>query len=184
MRIDVVFAGLGGQGLMTMGQILAVAAMNEGKHVSWLPTYSPEVRGGWANCTVVISDHSIGSPIVGQPLALVALERTAIARHAHTVKPEGLIVVNSSLVPEPVQRNDVRVFRIPAHELAAHLGNERVANSIMLGAYVAATGVVTVEKLAHAIGTQLAERPDLAEINIRALQEGVALVASQPSEVR
>ena len=178
MRIDVVFAGLGGQGLMTMGQILATAAMREGKMTSYLPSYSPEVRGGWANCTVVVSDQSIGSPIVGEPSALVAMEASAVRKHAPSVQSGGLILVNTSLAPEPVGRNDVRVINVAANEIAGRLGNERVANIILLGAYVTATGAVSMESLEDAVRDQLRKRPELVDVNMRALAEGAALASS------
>jgi 2-oxoglutarate ferredoxin oxidoreductase subunit gamma len=183
MRTDVVFAGLGGQGLMTMGQILAAAALREGKQASYLPSYSPEVRGGWANCTVVVSDQSIGSPTVGEPSALVALDRTALAKHGPTVKPGGLIVVNASLAYDPIDREDVQVLGIPATEMADELGNARVVNSIMLGAYVAATRAVELESLAEAIREQLKSRPSLIDVNMQALRRGAALVAAESPEV-
>jgi 2-oxoglutarate ferredoxin oxidoreductase subunit gamma len=182
MRVDVVFAGLGGQGLMTMGQILALAAMREGKMTSYLPSYSPEVRGGWANCTVVVSDRSIGSPIVGEPSALVAMEASALRIHAPTVKPGGLILVNNSLATEPVDRNDIRVINIPANEIAGRLGNERVANIIMLGAYVTATDAVSMESLQGAIRDQLTKRPELVGVNMKALAEGAAFVSASALE--
>jgi 2-oxoglutarate ferredoxin oxidoreductase subunit gamma len=172
MRTDVVFAGLGGQGLLTMGQVLAIAAIREGKQTSWLPSYSPEVRGGWANCTVVLSDDSIGSPTVGCPAALVALESTSLTRHASTVRPGGLILVNSSLAPEDPGRDDVRLVRVPATEIADELGNERVVNSIMLGAYAAATNAVRLDSLAEAVREQLKDRPALIEVNMEALRRG------------
>ncbi len=178
MRVDVIFAGLGGQGLMTMGQILAMAAMREGKKSSYLPSYSPEVRGGWANCTVVVSDRRIGSPIVGEPSVLVAMEASALRKHAPTVKQGGLILVNNSLATDPVDRNDVRVVKIPANEIASRLGNERVANIIMLGAYVTATRTVLMESLRDAIRDQLRKRPELVEVNMKALAEGAALASS------
>ena len=177
MRTDVVFAGLGGQGLMTMGQMLAVAAMNEGKLASYVPSYSPEVRGGWANCTVVVSDRSIGSPIVGEPSTLVALETTAVQRHAHTVRPGGAILVNTSLAPDPIERDDVTIVGIAANELAQELGNERVANSIMLGAFVASAGVVDLRSVADVVAQQLSKRPELVDINLKALQKGAALAS-------
>lgn len=172
MRIDVIFAGIGGQGLMTMGQVLAAAALLEGRQVSWLPSYSPEVRGGWANCTVVISDRSIGSPTVGRPSTLVALEQTALEKHGPSVKPGGLIIMNASLISEPIERDDVRVIAVPATQLADEMGSPQVVNSIMLGAYAAATGAVQLDTLAAAVREQLTDRPHLIEVNMRALQEG------------
>ena len=178
MRIDVVFAGLGGQGLMTMGQILATAAMREGKRTSYLPSYSPEVRGGWANCTVVVSDESIGSPIIGEPSALVAMEASSLRKHAPTVRSGGLILVNTSLATDPVGRNDVRIIDVPANKIALRLGNERVANILLLGAYVTATGTVAMESLQEAVREQLRKRPELVDVNMQALAEGSALASS------
>jgi 2-oxoglutarate ferredoxin oxidoreductase subunit gamma len=178
MRTDVVFAGLGGQGLMTMGQILATAAMHEGKMSSYLPSYSPEVRGGWANCTVVVSDRSIGSPIVGEPSALVAMEASSLRKHLPAVRPGGLILFNSSLASNPVERDDVHVISIPANEIAGHLGDERVANIIMLGAYVTAAGTVSMDSLQAAVREQLKKRPELVEVNMKALAEGAGLAST------
>ncbi|HJN15471.1 MAG TPA: 2-oxoacid:acceptor oxidoreductase family protein [Armatimonadota bacterium] len=178
MRSDVIFAGIGGQGLITMGQMLAVAAMNEGKMVSFLPSYSPEVRGGWANCTVVVSDRGIGSPTVGEPSAVVALESTAVKKHAPTVRPGGLLVINTSLAADPVDRDDVQVLEIAANEIALEMGNERVANSIMLGAYVAASGAVELQSVKDAVAAQLKKRPQLVEINMQALARGAEIVSA------
>jgi 2-oxoglutarate ferredoxin oxidoreductase subunit gamma len=172
MRTDVVFAGLGGQGLLTMGQILATAALNEGKSVSWLPSYSPEVRGGWANCTVVVSDESIGSPSVGEPSVLVALEQGAMNRHGRQVKAGGLILHNASLVADLPARDDVRIVGFPATSVAEELGNPHVVNSIMLGAYVAVTEAVTLASVAEAIRDQLKNRPHLIDVNMAALARG------------
>jgi 2-oxoglutarate ferredoxin oxidoreductase subunit gamma len=188
MRIDVVMAGLGGQGLMTIGQILAAAAVHEEKGASYLPSYSPEVRGGWANCTVVISSGAVGSPIVGEPSALVALEAGAVLRHAATVRPGGLILVNTSLAPDSVGRDDVRVIGLPATEAARRVGDERAANIVMLGAYVAASGAVALESVEGALRDQLRRRPHLVDLNVRALAEGAAAVraadAPQPPHDR
>lgn len=183
MRIDVIFAGIGGQGLMTMGQILASAALSEGKQASYLPSYSPEVRGGWANCTVVISENSIGSPTVGEPSTLVALERTALAKHGPTVKPGGLIILNASLIPDPLQRDDVRTIDVPATDMAEELGNPNVVNSIMLGAYVAATDAVRLDSVAEAIRQQLRSRFHLIDVNMAALQRGADFLTACPPEV-
>ncbi|MBM3474124.1 MAG: 2-oxoacid:ferredoxin oxidoreductase subunit gamma [Armatimonadetes bacterium] len=183
MRTDVIFAGIGGQGLMTMGQILASAALSEGKQASYLPSYSPEVRGGWANCTVVISENSIGSPTVGEPSVLVALERTSLAKHGPTVKPGGLILLNASLIPEPLQRDDVRLIGVPATEIADELGNPHVVNSVMLGAYVAATEAVTLGSVADAVREQLRSRFHLIDVNMTALRSGADFVASHTPEV-
>ncbi len=181
MRTDVLLAGLGGQGLMTMGQVLSLAAMREGKNVSYLPYYSPEVRGGWATCTVVISDHAVGSPTVGEPSAVVAMESTALATHGPTVRPGGLLVVNTTLATSPVGRDDIRVIRVPATDIAAKLGDDRAANTVMLGAYVVASGAVSLSTVEAAIRDQLRKRPQLIDLNLTALHAGAAVAAQPPS---
>jgi len=181
MRTDVLLAGLGGQGLMTIGQILSLAAMREGRSVSYLPYYSPEVRGGWATCTVVISDSAVGSPMVGEPAAVIAMESTALATHAPTVRPGGLLLVNTTLASEPVGRDDIRVIPVPASEIAGKLGDDRAANTVMLGAYVIASGTVSLGAVEAAIRDQLRKRPQLIDLNVAALSAGAAIVAEQPS---
>jgi len=181
MRTDVLLAGLGGQGLMTMGQVLSLAAMREGRNVSYLPYYSPEVRGGWATCTVVISDAAVGSPMVGQPSAVVAMESTALATHGPTVRPGGLLLVNSTLASEPVGRDDIRVIPVPASEIAGQLGDDRAANTVMLGAYVVASGAVSLVAVEAAIRDQLQRRPQLIDLNLAALNAGAAVAAENPS---
>jgi 2-oxoglutarate ferredoxin oxidoreductase subunit gamma len=181
MRTDVLLAGIGGQGLMTIGQVLSLAAMRDGRNVSYLPSYSPEVRGGWATCTVVISDAAVGSPMVGEPSAVVAMESRALATHGPTVQPGGLLVVNSSLASDPVTRPDIRVVEVPASEMAGKLGDERAANTVMLGAYVAASGAVSFSAVEAAIRDQLRKRPQLVDLNLKALSAGAAVVTHESS---
>jgi 2-oxoglutarate ferredoxin oxidoreductase subunit gamma len=181
MRTDVVMAGLGGQGLMTIGRALATAAMREGKSVSYLPNYSPEVRGGWANCTVVISDAAVGSPSLGEPSAVIALEASSLAKHAPTLRPGGLLLVNTTRASEPVGRDDIRLVAVPASEIADRLGDERAANVVMLGAYVAASGAVALSSVEAAIRDQLKRRLQLIDLNVNALHAGAACVAGEAS---
>jgi 2-oxoglutarate ferredoxin oxidoreductase subunit gamma len=132
---------------------------------------------------VVISENSIGSPTVGEPSVLVALERTSLAKHGPTVRPGGLILMNASLIPEPLERDDLRIIGIPATEMADELGNPHVVNSIMLGAYVAATEAVALSSVAEAVRQQLRSRFHLIDVNMTALQRGADFVASHPPEV-
>ena len=130
----IVLAGFGGQGVLSLGQILAYAAMAEGKEVTWLPSYGPEMRGGTANCSVIIADKPIASPIVSNPTLLVAMNGPSLDKFADKVTPGGVILVNSSLIAQKVERKDVRVYYVPANEMALDLGTAKAANIIMLGA--------------------------------------------------
>jgi 2-oxoglutarate ferredoxin oxidoreductase subunit gamma len=139
---QVIMAGFGGQGVMSMGQLLAYSGMLEGKNVSWLPSYGPEMRGGTANCNVIVSDDEIGSPIVTEATAVIAMNLPSLDKFEHSVMPGGTLIINSSLIERKCSRTDIDVFYIPANEIADELGNNRVANMVMLGAYLKKTGIV------------------------------------------
>ena len=148
MQTEVVIAGFGGQGVLFAGQLLAYAGMDAGLEVTWIPSYGPEMRGGTANCTVVISDRPVGSPVIQTPRALLAMNLPSLDKFEPHVRPGGAIVVNTSLINRPVRRDDVLAVGIPANELALELGNPRCANIIALGAFVGATDVLpNVDKI-------------------------------------
>jgi len=142
MKLKLFFAGSGGQGTLAIGQMIAKAAMDEGKEVTWLPSYGPEMRGGTANCTVVVSDKPISCPLINDADVLVAMNLPSLRKFEGMVNPGGLIIMNSSLIPEKCLREDVTVIEIPANELANGLGNDKCANIIMLGAIMKETGIV------------------------------------------
>ncbi len=139
------FAGSGGQGALAIGQLIAKAAMEEGSEVTYLPSYGPEMRGGTANATVVISDRPISCPLINECDVLVVMNLPSLTRFEPMVKPGGMLFMNSSLIPEKAQRSDIRVFEIPAGEEAQKLGVDRAANMVMLGAILRETGVVKPE---------------------------------------
>lgn len=143
---QVLFAGFGGQGVLSMGQFLTHAALSAGKHVAWVPSYGAEMRGGTANCLVTISDEEISSPITENPLMAVILNRPSLDKFENKIKPNGTLVINSSLVDREPRRDDLNVLKLPVNELADKLGNPRGANMILLGAYLEKTRVVEVEK--------------------------------------
>ena len=143
------FAGSGGQGTLAIGQMIAKAAMDEGKEVTWLPSYGPEMRGGTANCTVVVSDHAIACPLINEADLLVVMNLPSLLKFEPMVVPGGLLIINSSLVPEKASRDDIRVVEIPADEKARELGNAKAANIVMLGAILKETGVVTADSIRH-----------------------------------
>ncbi len=172
MQSEIQFAGFGGQGIMLMGQILAQAAMNEGSEVVWIPSYGPEMRGGTAYCTVVISDRLIGSPIIRNPQHLVAMNRPSLEKFAPTVKPNGIIFVNSSIISIESGRNDVVEIRVPIIEIAKDLGNVKAANLVALSAFVTRSEVVNLESLKAAVKAKFAQKEKLIPLNMKALEEG------------
>ncbi|MFO7727649.1 MAG: 2-oxoacid:acceptor oxidoreductase family protein [Desulfonatronovibrio sp.] len=147
---DAIIAGFGGQGVMLIGNLLAYAAMESGLNVTYIPVYGPEMRGGTANCTVVISDEDIGSPIIRNPLSLIAMNRPSLDKFQPTVQDQGVVIINSSLVDmELADRDRLKTFAVPANEIADKIGNTRMANMVALGAYTQATGLIdlaTVQK--------------------------------------
>ncbi|MCU0585804.1 MAG: 2-oxoacid:acceptor oxidoreductase family protein [Desulfobacterales bacterium] len=172
MQSEVQFAGFGGQGVMLMGQILAQAAMDEGHEVVWIPSYGPEMRGGTAYCTVVISDQPVGSPIIRNPRHLVAMNRPSLEKFAPTVKPGGVVFVNSSIIPVGAGRSDVDELRVPIIEIAGELGNVKAANIVALAAFVARSGVVAFDSLVAAVKQKFAEKAKLIPLNMKALEAG------------
>jgi 2-oxoglutarate ferredoxin oxidoreductase subunit gamma len=172
MQSEVQFAGFGGQGVMLMGQILAQAAMDEGREVVWIPSYGPEMRGGTAYCTVVISDEPIGSPIIRNPRHLVAMNRPSLEKFSPSVKAGGVIFVNSSLIPVGAGRSDVDELRVPILEVAGGLGNVKAANIVALAAFVARSRVVAFDALTEAVKKKFAEKAKLIPLNLKALEAG------------
>ena len=179
----IVIAGFGGQGVLFAGQLLAYAGLAEGRHVTWIPSYGPEMRGGTAHCTVVISDEEIGSPLVSQPTAAVVLNRPSMERYATLVRPGGVLVVDSALIPDRAGRLDLREIDLPAKDIAAELGDPQIANVVLLGALIGATGVVQRATLEQMLDAHLSARHRAAlPANKQALQRGMlAAQAYQPA---
>lgn len=177
MLEEVIIAGFGGQGIMLIGRLLAYAGMLEGKNVAWMPSYGPEMRGGTANCTVIISSEEIASPVVPHPKSIIVMNKPSLDKFEPNVKKEGLIVLNDSLIKQKINRDDVSVVRVPANDVADQLGNLRIANMVILGAYVKKSGVVKLETIFKALEKALAGRnQNLIEINKEALKKGAELV--------
>lgn len=171
---QIIISGFGGQGALFAGQLLTYAGLEEGRHVAWLPSYGPEMRGGTARCTVTVSDEPIGSPVTDTPSAVIALNPPSLEMFEPKVMPGGLLIVNSSIAREEVKRKDIRSLRIPATDLAREeFENERMANMILLGALVRITGMVTLDSVMKALQKNLPERRHhLLEPNRLALQRG------------
>jgi 2-oxoglutarate ferredoxin oxidoreductase subunit gamma len=170
---EVVIAGFGGQGVLFAGLTLTHAALLDGREVAWIPFYGPEMRGGTAGCTVIISDAEIGSPIVARPATAILLNGPSLAKWAPRVRPGGTLVVNSALAVPEVGRDDLRVVALPASELAAALGNERTANVVALGAYLAASGALPLAVVESALAETLGRNKlHLLGVNVEALRRG------------
>ncbi|HPT83403.1 MAG TPA: 2-oxoacid:acceptor oxidoreductase family protein [Limnochordia bacterium] len=172
---EIICAGFGGQGVLVLGQVIAYAGMLEGKSVSWLPSYGPEQRGGTCNCSVVVTEGAVGSPLVNRPSIALIMNGPSFDRFEPTVRPGGLLLYNSSLVRRKPTRDDLKAISVPANEVADELGNVRVANMVMLGALIQATGLVQTSSIEQALKAVISERHHgLIPLNMQALERGRA----------
>ena len=173
MTNKIILAGFGGQGILFAGKLLAYAAMLEGKYLSWLPSYGPEMRGGTANCHVIVSDEPIGSPIITSPDALIAMNAPSLDKFENELQPNGTEILDSSLIPRPSGRADLSSVRVAATEIAEKMGKKGLANMVMLGAFLKKTGLFSIESFKEAIKKLLSEKKQqLAEANINAVRAG------------
>ncbi|MDO4772487.1 MAG: 2-oxoacid:acceptor oxidoreductase family protein [Bacillota bacterium] len=170
----VIFAGFGGQGVMSMGMLLTYAGMLEEKQVSWLPSYGPEMRGGTANCNVIISDKMIGSPILTtNATCAVVMNTPSLDKFENDIEPGGNLLINSSLIERKSKRDDIGVYYIPVNDMALELGNNKVANMIMLGCFLAINNTVEVESVLEAFKKVFGpSKEHLVPLNREAIQKG------------
>ena len=169
----VIFAGFGGQGVLFAGKTLAYAGMDNELQISWLPSYGPEMRGGTANCSVIISDDPIGSPVITAPDVLIAMNKPSLEKFEDTVVPGGLIVVDSFLIDKKVERDDVDVIYIPAKQLAEENGNANLGNMIMLGAALRREGMISLDAVCKSVEEHTpSSRAALAEVNKKMITIG------------
>jgi 2-oxoglutarate ferredoxin oxidoreductase subunit gamma len=176
MYQDIIIAGFGGQGIMLMGRMLAYAGLKEGRRVVWIPSYGPEMRGGSANCTVILSDEEIGSPVVSHPGAVIAMNHSSLERFEPYLKNGGLLLINSSMVQRESNRKDIEVINIPVTKIADEIGDPKVANMVMLGALVAKTGWVKMETLGKVVEETLQSKAHLIHLNTSAIIKGAEAV--------
>jgi len=170
MNTKLFFAGSGGQGILLMGQILATAAMREGLEVTFLPSYGPEMRGGTANCTVIVSDSPISCPLIYEADAVAAMNLPSLTKFEGLLKPQGKLFTNSSLVSLNASREDIEEYRIPANETAIALGDERAANTVMLGAIIARMGFISMDAIMNVLDYAFSgARARLLPLNQKAL---------------
>jgi 2-oxoglutarate ferredoxin oxidoreductase subunit gamma len=176
MLIKTVFAGFGGQGVLSMGLNLAQAAMMEGKNVTYLPAYGAEVRGGTANCTVAVSDEEIASPVASAPEFVVAMNKPSLVRFQNQIQSGGVLLINSTLIDAEISRGDIDVVKIPAGEIAEKLGSPKSANMVMLGAFIKKSNLVSINTVIEELKNTLKKKEKLIAINEKALMAGYNLV--------
>lgn len=184
MEEKIIIAGFGGQGVMAMGQLLTYSGMIEDKKVSWLPSYGPEMRGGTANCNVIISTEPVGSPIVLEATTAIVLNKPSLDKFENAVLPGGKLFINSSLIERKSVREDIDVYYIPANEIANELGNLRIANMVMLGAYLEVAKSVSFDSIHKAFGKVFGEsKAHLLPINKEALERGANIIKEMQASV-
>ena len=176
LQTEIIIAGFGGQGVLFAGQLLAYAAMDNGLNVTWFPSYGPEMRGGTANCTVIISDEEIGSPVIRHPGNVIALNLPSFDKYEPLLKPGGVFIANSSLINREPVRKDLKVVSIPANEIAEDIADRRLTNMVTLGALLTCSPVLPLEAIERALEDHLPERHrHLLPANSKALRQGAAL---------
>ena len=172
-------SGFGGQGVISAGILLAQAGLLEGKNVSWFPAYGAEMRGGTANCSVVVASDEVSSPIVSRPDTAVVLNEPSLAKFEPMLKPGGLLIVNSSLVNTKPRRTDIKVAYVPCNAIAQELGSIKIANMVALGALAGLTGAVSVDAIAKALPKVFKRaKPEILEMNVKALKRGAEAKAA------
>ena len=177
MQTEIILSGFGGQGVLFAGQLLTYAAMDYGLEVTWIPSYGPEMRGGTANCTVIISTEEIGAPMVANPTAAVAFNRPSLDKFENIVRPGGVLVVNSSMVDRPVTRTGIKAVQLPASEIAERIGDKRLTNMVMLGALLANLSVLPIEAMERAISEHTpARHARFIPLNLQAIRAGAAFL--------
>ena len=180
MNKEMIFAGFGGQGVMLMGQILAYAGMLEGQQVSWFPAYGPEMRGGTANCSIIIGDEPVGTPIVTEPSVVVAMNLPSLDKFEPLLPVGGTLLINSSLIDRKPHRTDVKTYYVPCNDIAQELGNLKVANMVMVGAIIAASGVVNIDSVITVLAKKIFKnKPKVMPINEQAIRRGLECVAGK-----
>ncbi len=178
---NVTMAGFGGQGLMFIGKLLAYSAMKTGLNVTWIPSYGPEMRGGTANCTVVLSQREIGSPVITSPQALIIMNNPSLDAFEGRLQSNGHLFMNSSLVTNEITRGDIQVTRIPANDIALEVGEKRTANMVMLGAYISQTKVVTKPAIFEGLKEFFGKKMEFFEVNKRAFEAGMKYMGNKGS---
>jgi len=175
MTTRIVCSGFGGQGILTLGNVIAEIGLIQDKHVTWMPSYGAEMRGGTANCSVILSDKMIGSPMVQNNIdILCAMNRPSVDKFLPRVKPGGLVLINTSIVTDKIARDDVKIIELDATNIAVKVGNARVSNMVMLAGFVKEAGLFTLDEITRVLEKRFAgRRADLIPLNIEAIKLGM-----------
>ena len=182
MQKEIIIAGFGGQGVLFGGQVLAYAAMDTGKDVTWIPSYGPEMRGGTANCTVIIADEEIGSPLVKNPQFAIALNLPSFDKYEGILAPGGTLIVNQSMVDRAAKRTDINVIFVPCNEIAEEIGDKKLLNMVAVGALLTAFNDLSLKDIEKALGWHLPERhKHLLPKNYEALKRGFEAAQKVPA---
>jgi 2-oxoglutarate ferredoxin oxidoreductase subunit gamma len=185
MQSELIISGFGGQGALFAGTLLAYTALENGKHVTWIPSYGPEMRGGTAHCTVIVADEEIGSPVVRHPAGAIVMNIPSLEKYEPLLQAGGALIVNSSLVDRRPERLDIQARLIPANEIAEALGDKRMANMVLLGGYLAVQPIFSLEQVGASLEKHIpSHRRSLLPQNLEALRRGAELAAEGLSEAR
>ena len=179
MYSEIIMAGFGGQGVLLIGKLLAYAGMKSGMEVTWMPAYGPEMRGGTCNCTVVLSDRPVGSPVSRSPHGAVVLNLQSIDKFEPTVRAGGVLVVNTSLINRAPQRRDIRNVLVPANQIALEAGSAKAANMVALGAFLGATGLVDLAPVKEVLAETFSGRQKIVQLNHVCLDKGFEIGQAQ-----
>jgi len=178
VQTELVISGFGGQGALFIGTLLAYTGLENGKHVTWIPSYGPEMRGGTAHCTVIVGDDEIGSPIVRNPAGAIVMNIPSLERYEPLVRPGGALIVNASLVDRAPERRDIHARMVRGSEIAEELGDKRMANMVLLGAYLAVQPLFSLEQVGASLERHIPEhRRNLLRQNLDALRRGAEIAA-------
>jgi 2-oxoglutarate ferredoxin oxidoreductase subunit gamma len=176
MQKSIIISGFGGQGTLFAGQALAYAALDAGRNVTWIPSYGPEMRGGTAHCTVIISDEEIGSPLVRKPDIVLAMNLPSLDKYEALINPKGVLIANSSLINRGIDRQDLSSVFIPANEVAEEIGDRRLANMVMMGGMLELVPILTLEQIKEALNNHIPERHrKTLPMNFEAIEQGAKL---------
>ncbi len=184
MHNEIILAGFGGQGVLLIGKLLTYAGMKAGLEVTWMPAYGPEMRGGTCNCTVVLSDRQVGSPISSKPHAIIVLNLQSIDKFEPTVRPGGIMVMNTSLINRPAVRTDITVVPAACNQIAQEAGSTKAANMVALGAYIGVSGIFDLDVVKATLAETFAARPKLIGINQVCLDKGFEIGRAATLAVR
>lgn len=176
MKYEMICAGFGGQGVLTIGKFIAAAGMKEGRNVSWLPSYGPEMRGGTANVMTVVADDPIASPIVSYPDILIALNQPSLDKFGASVRKGGVVIINTDMCPHGCKRDDVQIIAAPMSTIAKEIGSMMVLNMVAIGMAIGKTGIIKYETLENDLTAYMkAKNPELLDMNLAAIKKGMEL---------